>query len=225
MQDDVPQYACAPKHPAEATRSGMAYFMAVNEDYALFHLLLDTVLAGDHIGFATRELLDGVPEKEIPSPSELAGKSPGPRLLFLRGRRKLYLEMFVARLVDGFQTYVVDLIRAVLRARPEMLTSRQPTVSLEDILRHKTIEDLVQSVIERRVGALSYEGFAALQTWCAVLGGRPRRTSGPCLRLAHGRSGPRRDRSPHRRRRVPWHRGRGGVALRGVNAPEGALHL
>ncbi len=45
--------------------------------------------------------------------------------------------MFVARLVDGFQTYVVDLIRAVLRARPEMLTLRRPTVSLEDILRHK----------------------------------------------------------------------------------------
>lgn len=166
MSDETPRYACAPKHPAEATQSGIEYFVAADEDYALLHFLIDTILASDHDGFATIQILNGVPDEQIPSPSEFAAKTPGPRTRFLRRKSQLLIEMFMARLVDGFQSYLVDLIRAVLKARPEILTSRQPSVSLEDVLQHKTIEDLLQSVIERRVGSLSYEGFAALERWC-----------------------------------------------------------
>ena len=78
--------------------------------------------------------------------------------------------MFVARLVDNFQKYLVDLIREILRSRPAMLSTKQQAISLEDVLKHGSIEGLVHDVIERRVNTLSYDGFADLQKWCAERG-------------------------------------------------------
>jgi hypothetical protein len=51
-----------------------------------------------------------------------------------------------------------------------MLSTKQQTVSLEEILKHTSLDDLIHDVIERRVTALSYEGFAEMQTWCAERG-------------------------------------------------------
>ncbi len=78
--------------------------------------------------------------------------------------------MFVARLVDNFQKYLVDLIREILRSKPAMLSTKQQAISLEDVLKHGSIEGLVHDVIERRVNTLSYDGFADLQKWCAERG-------------------------------------------------------
>ena len=170
MTKDDPRYACSPPRPAAATRPGADYFRAVDDAYSLFHFIIDTALSGDHALFEVRQLLDGVEPEDIPSPVALAEKTPGPRLRFLRRKRQLLFEMLLGRLVDGFQTYLVGLIKTVLRTKPEMLASRQPTVSIEDVLRHSTIEDLLHEVIERRVGNLAYEGFGALESWCLERG-------------------------------------------------------
>ena len=89
--------------------------------------------------------------------------------LFARGLR-VVLEMFLARVVDNFQTYVVDLVRAVLHAKPAMLSTRQQTLTLEELLSYDRIEDLVHDILERRINGLAYEGFIELQTWCAERG-------------------------------------------------------
>ena len=78
--------------------------------------------------------------------------------------------MFVARSVDNFERYLVDLIRAVLQKQPAMLKSRQQSLTLEEILQHSTINDLVHSIIEARVNSLSYEGFDSVLQWCVDRG-------------------------------------------------------
>jgi hypothetical protein len=78
--------------------------------------------------------------------------------------------MFVTRLIDNFQCYEVDLVREVLGKKPEMPKSKKQVLSFEEPLSFDRIEDLIQHVIERRVGSLSYEGFGALESWCAERG-------------------------------------------------------
>jgi len=159
-----------PKRPDEATEPAAQYFRAADRDISLFHFIIDTVLASDYVAHVARRALDDTKEVGNLTPSELARTAPGPRTTFLRRQRQALLEMFVSRLVDNFQTYLVDLVRAVLRSKPQMLSSRQRSVSLEMILKYDRMEDLLHAVIERKVTALSYEGFAELHTWCSERG-------------------------------------------------------
>jgi hypothetical protein len=58
----------------------------------------------------------------------------------------------------------------VLRRKPEILRSKKESLTLEELLRFKTIEELVQTMIERKVTSLSYEGFERLREWCVDKG-------------------------------------------------------
>lgn len=51
-----------------------------------------------------------------------------------------------------------------------MLSTRQQTFTLEELLKYDHIEDLVHDIVERRVNTLTCEGFIELQSWCAERG-------------------------------------------------------
>jgi len=128
------------------------------------------VLAGDWVSYvADQAVADKDDYKEL-DPAKLATANPGPRTRFLRNQRQILLEMFVSHLVDNFQSYLVDLIRLVLRSRPTMISSSQQSLTLEELLKYGNIEELVHDVIERKINSLSYEGFADLHAWCADRG-------------------------------------------------------
>ena len=57
------------------------------------------------------------------TPLDLAKRDPGPGIRELRKHRQQFVEMFISRSVDNFQCYVVQLVREVLRIRPEILKS------------------------------------------------------------------------------------------------------
>jgi hypothetical protein len=159
-----------PPVPKDGTTAAQAYFRAARSDFGLFHFIIDVVLRGDYFAFVAKHALEGSEEYKKVDPSQLAATDPGPLTKFLRNNRQVLLEMFLARLVDNFQTYLVDLVRAVLHAKPAMLSTRQQTLTLEELLKYDRIEDLVHDIIERRVNALTYEGFSELQSWCAERG-------------------------------------------------------
>ncbi len=169
-QEPRPHDHDIPEVPKDGTKAAQAYFRAASSDFGLFHFIIDVVLRGDYIAFVAKQALEGRDEYKKVEPSELATTEPGPRTKFLRKNRQVLLEMFLGRLVDNFQAYLVDLVRTVLHAKPAMLSTRQQTLTLEELLRYDRIEDLVHDIIERRVNALTYEGFLELQSWCAERG-------------------------------------------------------
>ncbi len=139
----------------------------------LFHFIIDSALVGDYVAHIAKQALDAVddpgseqPPPKKPTPVDLAKTKPGPRTKALRNQRQQLLEMFFARGVDNFNRYVVDLVRSVLRKQPAILKTRQQSLTLDEILGHASIDDLVHSIIEARVNALSYEGFESLSAWC-----------------------------------------------------------
>ena len=71
--------------------------------------------------------------------------------------------MFLTRIVDNFQVYLTEIIRMVLRKRPEILSGRKQEISLGYILDFNSIESLTQDIIEAKVNSLSYDGFVKLK--------------------------------------------------------------
>ncbi|MCK1626319.1 hypothetical protein IVA98_24810 [Bradyrhizobium sp. 160] len=153
-----------PLPPTRGTSALHAYTRASMSDLRFFSFICDTVVSSDYVAHIAKQALDGVKSK-AKQPTELAQSAPGNRTIFLRKNSQALLEMFIARQVDNFQKYLVDLIRQVLRSKPAMLSTKQQSISLEDVLKHGSIESLVHDVIERRVNTLSYDGFADLQKW------------------------------------------------------------
>jgi len=158
------------KPPRTVTPCAKDYFAASQRDMTLFHFVVDSVLVGDYVAHVAKLALDGKDKSERLTPTELARTNPGPRTKAIRQQRQLLLEMFVARSVDNFERYLVDLIRTVLQKQPAILKSRQQSLTLEEILQHSTINDLVLSIIEARVNSLSYEGFDSMLQWCVDRG-------------------------------------------------------
>lgn len=155
-----------PGPPARGTSAAEAYFNATHSDLRFFFFLIDRVAATDWIAYVAEQALAGKTEYKKQNPTQLATSNPGLGITFLRNNRQALLEMFVSRLVDNFQKYLVDLIRAVLRSRPAMLSTSQQSLTLEELLKYGRIEDLVHDIIERKVNSLSYEGFDDLHAWC-----------------------------------------------------------
>lgn len=110
------------------------------------------------------------PDKMLEDLDKLIGLAPGeePKPLPKMGEKyvkrfgRMVLEMLLVRGTDNFLTYLSQLLALIFTERPETLRSSE-TVRLEDILQHKTMEDLVKQLAERRVERLSYQGMKDLQ--------------------------------------------------------------
>ncbi|MFJ3784471.1 hypothetical protein [Streptomyces sp. NPDC090093] len=70
-------------------------------------------------------------------------------------------EFGLTRSVDSYLVYVSDILTETLVTRPEILKS-QEQVSLEDVFRHKSLEEFAQWAAEERVSHLSYKGLDAI---------------------------------------------------------------
>lgn len=69
-------------------------------------------------------------------------------------------EIALARYVDNYLTYLADILREVLRVKPEVLKSSQSTLTVEEALDHGSIEELRSFIADRAVTSLSYAGLA-----------------------------------------------------------------
>lgn len=127
------------------------------------------VLHSDFSAYVAKQALDDKEWKDQ-DPVKLARFSPGPLTKHLRENRQSLLEMFLARAVDNFQRYLVEMLRETLRKQPAILKSRENSLSLETVLGFTSIDELIHQVIERKVSSLAYQGFMELQEWAADKG-------------------------------------------------------
>jgi len=171
--------------PERATEEAAAYFKATRRILDLFHLIIDSVISNDFVAYTAKKALDQVdsengekifergPDDKVVSkitPADLAQSNPGPRTKALRQSAQELLELFLARSVDSFETYIVSIIRAVLRKQPRILSDSKHDLDIKTILDHSSIDSLVYDLAERKVSGLSYSGFEDLQSWCNTHG-------------------------------------------------------
>src|SRR5271157_5273614 len=155
--------------PAKVTEPSLDYFRASFRNFGLLGFLADSVALGDYVAHRIRAVLNEQLKDDIDVVS-LAKKSPGPRTRQLRKYGQELFEAFLVRFVDNFQTYLAAILRDVLRTTPEMLKSRQQTVTLEYLLQFASMEDLQLDLVESRVNSLSYKGFEELEKWFSEKG-------------------------------------------------------
>ncbi len=151
--------------PSFVTAPGRHYFDYAFETLSLFHFVIDLSLHSDYAAFVAKEVLEYREAPEGLTPADLASKNPGPRTRFIRKRSQALLETILTRMVDGFNTYMSDIIRAVLWAKPEILRSQQQ-VRLDYVLKFASFEQLREDLVDRKVLDLGYKGFHDLDEWC-----------------------------------------------------------
>ena len=76
----------------------------------------------------------------------------------------LILEMIVCRSVDNYLVYISELLALVFKTRPEMLKSSD-MVKLDFVLKHESMNDLINALAEQKVSELSYQGMRELSTF------------------------------------------------------------
>jgi hypothetical protein len=150
--------------PAKCTRSAGDYFSAGEKALNLFNFLVTRVVHADHVAHIAERALAS--EKWSANPEELLKADPGPNVTALREMRQEFLEFCFENAVNNFETYIVSILREVLRKRPEILRTREQNVTVEYVLQFQSIQELTNDLIEGKVNSLSYEGFKALQAWC-----------------------------------------------------------
>lgn len=71
------------------------------------------------------------------------------------------LETAFLRTVDNYLTYLSELLATIFRVRPEVLKSRE-TVTVEKILEHETMGELISTLADEKVNQLAYKGMREL---------------------------------------------------------------
>jgi hypothetical protein len=150
--------------PATCTRSAGEYFSAGKKGLDLFYFLVTRVVHADHVAYIAKQALAG--EKWSANLVEVMKTDPGTNVTALRQMRQEFLELFFENAVNNFDTYVVSILREVLRTRPAILRTREQNVTVEYVLQFQSIQELTNDLVEGKVNSLSYEGFKALQAWC-----------------------------------------------------------
>jgi hypothetical protein len=147
------------------TSALLEYSWASLCDSRLFHFAISVVLKGDYTAFIAKQALAGNEYKTL-TPTDLATKQPGPLIKQLRNSRQELIEMFLSRVVDNFQIYLVEIIRLALQKEPRILSERKQEITLGHILKFDSIEALTRDIIEKKLNDLAYDGFASLEKWC-----------------------------------------------------------
>lgn len=89
----------------------------------------------------------------------------GPYSQRLRDYSQHFLQMIICRLVDNFASYLADVIREVIKVKPELLRSNEQ-VKVEYVLQFNSMSELITDLVDRKVTALSYGGFVEMERWC-----------------------------------------------------------
>lgn len=109
--------------PTTGSNSASKYFSSVKKDLGLFYFVINVVTNADYASYRAREPLDEN-DDIYSTPDELLNENPGKLTLQLRGYRQELIEMFLSRLIDNFQVYIVDIIREILKIKPQILHNR-----------------------------------------------------------------------------------------------------
>jgi hypothetical protein len=111
----------------------------------------------------TRAIAAAALERDTEKRAELEAKrdTEVPALREFRKYQNLVRQTVLVRAVDNSLTYISEMLAELFRRRPEMLRSERQ-VSLDRVLQHNSMADLVSALAEREVERLAYMGLDEL---------------------------------------------------------------
>lgn len=92
-------------------------------------------------------------------------------------------EIVLSRTIETFNLYVLTTLRAIFRARPEMLISESP-IAVATIIERRNFEDILTYVAERRLHELSFKPLSELNKFIDSRTGIPLFASPDAYRTA-----------------------------------------
>jgi hypothetical protein len=152
--------------PGEVTESGRRYFEENSRTLGFMHFVIQAALRTDYVKVVATEALAGRPIPADKTFVDLATEPPGPATQSLRRNSQVLLQMIFCRLVENFETYLSEVLREALKAKPEMMRARDE-VRLDYVLRFATLGEMLDDLVDRKVSELAYLGIAKLDDWVA----------------------------------------------------------
>ncbi len=154
--------------PGEATICTWTFLKVLHLCLATPIVMIRHATFADNAHFTAKQLLDGISlaaDSSAPlDPFSPPKEGAGPFLKEVRSVSAEVNEMVFVKIVDNFTTYLSELLRDVLRIKPELLKSSE-TISYEFALSFHTIEELRETIVDRKVNDLTYLGFPKLLSW------------------------------------------------------------
>lgn len=77
---------------------------------------------------------------------------------------RLTNEMIYCKIVNIFLIYLSDISIEIVKSNPKIISSSD-TMKIEEIVKHNSIDEIVQSVIERKINDLSYAGVSEISNY------------------------------------------------------------
>ena len=105
---------------------------------------------------------DKIKNKEKIIELEYENLHDSPMLDTLRNNRQLFVEIILSRHIDNYLNYLSEVLSEIYIQKPETLRSSEKILSIDNILDHASIADLIKTVSEKKVESLSYKSFGDL---------------------------------------------------------------
>ncbi|MEU8639116.1 hypothetical protein AB0C38_43575 [Amycolatopsis sp. NPDC048633] len=139
----------------------LLYGQMQNKDVLALAKTLDNIR---HILHGRNEATDTEAESKNQEPGEHEKKALERVAYYKKVARSVLgvqQQMVVTREVDNLLSYLADIASLIHIKRPETLRSGEQ-VSLEDVLRHGSLEEFIRWATEKRISDLSFKGFQDL---------------------------------------------------------------
>ncbi len=139
------------------TKSAFCYKQAVLSDVKALGFVCVEMTKADELMEAIHKTLVGIGSVSEPMKKDNTSK---------KHTLQTMLEMIFSRLIDNFNKYLVDIIEEILLIKPEILSSREQTISTEEVLEIGDYNNLIHYLIEKKIRSLSYKGLEDFRRWC-----------------------------------------------------------
>jgi hypothetical protein len=162
--DDNPEAHRFRHPPTQITRGCAAYMDRVHELREFISAFFSMV--------KSFEPLTAAVQKTAPEKLSKLRQRTIPALYNYSVHRQFLNELVLSRTVETFDLYVLTTLRAIFRARPEMLKSESP-IAVATIVELRNFEDVLTYIAERRLHELSFKPLSELDKFIRSRTGIP----------------------------------------------------
>jgi hypothetical protein len=163
--------------PEKATAPCHRFFRDNSQLMSFVSYITTTATSADEMRRTAAEALAEGERLAGGDPSKYTLDKETMALAALRRHAQLLLQLAYSRAVDNYLAFLSELLRLLYSERPETLRARldegrrgagTEAVPLELVLEHSTMDDLIGSLVERRVTELSFKGVGTLADYLAA---------------------------------------------------------
>jgi len=165
----IPELLRSTKHPSGVDATGEFFFLVL-QLMTLDYLFVVVRFGSDNFLEAMATVLTFAKSHPISKKNKKFRKALHRHEITLRDLRKrkatsfsfvdIWYEMLVCKAVDAFEFYLSAVLRKCLKKRPEAISDS--SISVQDLLTRKDIDDAVSQIVDERVYKESFSGLSGI---------------------------------------------------------------